>query len=134
MAFVQQWEESHGAVFVWSMYLALAADGYIRHFDRGRDPLRALAARFLTMGDELRMPSWGAPWHVHEAQTHRVDGAVALADADPFVIRALEQSGVPVLALDVDNFGGGDGDEAVRRITAFIEGPATEKARVRRGL
>ena len=30
MGFYQQWEESHGAVFVWSMYLALAADGYIR--------------------------------------------------------------------------------------------------------
>ena len=132
MAFVQQWEESHGAIFVWSMYLALAADGYIRRYDRGRDPLRALAARFLTMGDELRMPSWGAPWHVHEAVTHRVDGAVALADADPFTVRALERAGIPVLALDVDNFGGGDGDLATRRITAFIEGPAEAKAAARR--
>jgi len=93
MGFYQRWEASHGAVFVWSMYLGLAADGYIRHFDRGRDPLRALAARFLTMGDELRMPSWAAPWHVHEARTHQVDGAVALDDADPFVIRALVSNG-----------------------------------------
>jgi hypothetical protein len=50
MGFYQKWEESHGAVFVWSMYLALAADGYIRSLDGGRDPMRALAARFLTMG------------------------------------------------------------------------------------
>ncbi|GGB27417.1 hypothetical protein GCM10011380_16340 [Sphingomonas metalli] len=133
-AFYQRWEESHGAVFVWSMYLALAADGYIRHFDRGRDPLRALAARFLTMGDELRMPSWAGPWHVHEAQTHAIDGAVALSDADPFVIRALTAAGIPVLELGVDNFAM-DADTAAaleRRITAFIEGPAGARAAERR--
>ena len=135
MAFYQKWEESHGAIFVWSMYLALAADGYIRRHDRGRDPLRALAARFLTMGDELRMPSWAAPWHVHEARTNQVDGAVALADADPFVLRALEQAGVPVLALDVDNFNreGEDAAAIDARVAAFIEGPAGTKASARRG-
>jgi len=134
-AFYQRWEESHGAVFVWSMYLALAADGYIRHFDRGRDPLRALAARFLTMGDELRMPSWAGPWHVHEAQSHQVDGAVALADADPFVLRALAAAGVPVLELGVDNFAMDPETTAAleQRITAFIEGPATAQAMQRRG-
>ncbi|WP_260598994.1 2-hydroxyacyl-CoA dehydratase family protein [Sphingomonas endolithica] len=134
MGFYQRWEESHGAVFVWSMYLGLAADGYIRHFDRGRDPLRALAARFLTMGDELRMPSWAAPWHVHEAQTHQVDGAMALDDADPFVIRALVAAGIPVLELGVDNFAlAGDDAAALHdRITAFIEGPAGARAEARR--
>ncbi len=126
MAFYQRWEESHGAVFVWSMYLALAADGYIRHHDRGRDPLRALAARFLTMGDELRMPSWAGPWHVHEAKTHAIDAAIAADDADPFVLRALTAVGVPVLELGVDNYAldeaGKDALEA--RITAFVEGLA----------
>jgi benzoyl-CoA reductase/2-hydroxyglutaryl-CoA dehydratase subunit BcrC/BadD/HgdB len=134
-AFYQKWEESHGAVFVWSMYLALAADGYIRRYDRGRDPLRALAARFLTMGDELRMPSWAGPWHVHEAETHQVDGAVALADADPFVIRALITAGIPVLELGVDNFTASP-DEITAldaRVTAFIEGPATAMAARRLG-
>ncbi|MFC3580880.1 2-hydroxyacyl-CoA dehydratase family protein [Sphingomonas hylomeconis] len=135
MGFYQRWEESHGAVFVWSMYLGLAADGYIRHFDRGRDPLRALAARFLAMGDELRMPSWAAPWHVHEAQTHQVDGAVALDDADPFVVRALVAAGIPVLELGVDNFAlaGDDAGALHDRITAFIEGPASLLAARRRG-
>ncbi|WCT72414.1 2-hydroxyacyl-CoA dehydratase family protein [Sphingomonas naphthae] len=134
MGFYQNWEESHGAVFVWSMYLGLAADGYIRRFDRGRDPIRALAARFLTMGDELRMPSWAAPWHVHEARTHGVDGAVALADADPFVLRALEAAGIPVLDIGMDNFNaeGSDAAEIEARIAAFIEGPAGEKAALRR--
>lgn len=129
-AFYQKWEDSHGAVFVWSMYLALAADGYIRKFDRGRDPLRALAARFLTMGDELRMPSWAAPWHVHEAQSHGVDGAVALDDADPFVLRALVAAGIPVLELGVDNFAldRADAGELEARISAFIEGPCAQMA------
>jgi hypothetical protein len=133
-AFYQRWEDSHGAVFVWSMYLALAADGYIRRFDRGRDPLRALAARFLTMGDELRMPSWAGPWHVHEARSHGIDGAVALADADPFVLRALAAAGVPVLELGVDNFAV-DADTAAAleaRITAFVEGPAGARGAARR--
>jgi benzoyl-CoA reductase/2-hydroxyglutaryl-CoA dehydratase subunit BcrC/BadD/HgdB len=134
-AFYQKWEESHGAVFVWSMYLALAADGYIRRYDRGRDPLRALAARFLTMGDELRMPSWAGPWHVHEAATHQIDGAVALADADPFVIRALAAAGIPVLELGVDNFTAGPDEIAAldARVTAFIEGPASLMAERRHG-
>ena len=134
-AFYQRWEDSHGAVFVWSMYLALAADGYIRSFDGGRDPLRALAARFLTMGDELRMPSWSGPWHVHEAQSHQIDGAVALSDADPFTVRALVDAGVPVLELGIDNFALGPDDLVTlnTRVVAFIEGPAGERAAARRG-
>lgn len=133
MGFYQRWEASHGAVFVWSMYLALAADGYIRTFDGGRDPLRALAARVVTMGDELRMPTWAAAWHVNEARTHGVDGAVALSDADPFVLRALEQAGVPVLALPLDNFNkeGADREAIERAVTQFIEGPAEAMARKR---
>lgn len=134
MGFYQRWEQSHGAVFVWSMYLALAADGYIRRFDKGRDPMRALAARFVTMGDELRMPTWAGAWHVREAESHGVDGAIALSDADPFVLRALRRAGVPVLALDLDNYNreDGDEDEVDRRIVEFLEGPARDHAR-RRG-
>jgi len=133
MGFYQKWEESHGAVFVWSMYLALAADGYIRDLSDGRDPLRALASRVVCMGDELRMPTWAGPWHVHEAQTHQVDAAVALQDADPFVIRALRAAGVPVLELTADNFNreGEDAEAIEAAITAFIEGPATARAELR---
>lgn len=133
MGFYQKWEDSHGAVFVWSMYLALAADGYIRELSGGRDPLRALASRVICMGDELRMPTWAGPWHVHEAQTHQVDGAVALQDADPFVIRALRAAGIPVLELTADNFNRENEDGAAidAAITAFIEGPASERAEAR---
>jgi hypothetical protein len=137
MGFYQRWQESHGAVFIWSMYLSLAADGYIRHFDEqdegARDPLRALAARFVTMGDELRMPTWAGAWHVREAETHGVDGAIALSDADPFVVRALERAGVPVLALDLDNYNreASDTDHVDRAITAFLEGPALQRTKMR---
>ena len=123
MSFYQRWQESHGAVFVWSMYLGLAADGYIRNFDNKRDPMRALAARFITMGDELRMPTWAGAWHVREAETHGVRGAIALSDADPFVLRALKRAGVPVLALKLDNFNQSDKDQddSNRQITEFLD-------------
>lgn len=124
MGFYQRWEESHGAVFVCSMYLSLAADGYIRRHDRGRDPMRALAARFATMGDELRMPTWAGAWHVRDARIHGVHGAVALSDADPFVLRALEAAGVPVLRLDLDNYNQECADPGAvdRAVRDFIEG------------
>ncbi|MCR5872509.1 MULTISPECIES: 2-hydroxyacyl-CoA dehydratase family protein [unclassified Sphingomonas] len=130
MGFTQRWEESHAAVFVWSMYLSLAADGYIRRTAPGQDPMRALAARFVTMGDELRMPTWAGAWHVREAKSHAVDGAVALSDADPFVLRALRRAGVPVLSLDLDNYNreASDGDAVDRQIAAFLEGPVTAYA------
>jgi hypothetical protein len=97
--------------------------------------MRALAARFLTMGDELRMPSWAGPWHVHEAQTHHVDAAVAIGDADPFVVRALIDAGVPVLELGVDNFSREGADEGAIDlvVTRFIEGPAQARAEARLG-
>jgi len=135
MAWYQRWEESHGAVFVWSMYLALAADGYLRSTEGGQDPMRALAARFVTMGDELRLPGWAGPWHVHEAETHGVDAAVALSDADPFVLRALQAAGVPVLDLGIDNYSPDAADDGTIDVAmrAFLDGPAAERAARRSG-
>ena len=123
MSFYQRWQESHGAVFIWSMYLSLAADGYIREFDEGSDPMRALAARFVTMGDELRMPTWAGAWHVKEVKTHGIQGAVALSDADPFVLRALEREGIPVLALDLDNYSQPDKNQTEydQQISEFLD-------------
>lgn len=120
-ALYQDLEETHGAVFVWSMYLGLAADGYLRHMRAGDDPLRALGSRFVTMGDELRMPTWAAAWHVREATTHGVDGAVAIADADPFVVSALREAGVPVLVLPIDNLDVTSAEEAARSMRAFAD-------------
>ncbi len=94
--------ERHGAVFVWSMYLGLGADGYERRLE-GQDPLRALAARFVSVGDELRMPTWSSAWHLQEARRHGIDGVVSLGEEDSFSVYALESAGIPVLSLAADN-------------------------------
>lgn len=128
MGFYQQWEASHGAVFVWSMYLALAADGYIRHYTGPEQAMRSLAARFVTMGDELRMPTWGGAWHVKEARSHRVDAAIALDDADPLVLSALEQAGIPVLRLPISNFDVSGWEAQDQRVAAFLDGLQARQA------
>lgn len=125
--FYQRWEETHGAVFVWSMYLGLAADGYLRSFEGEHDAVRALAARFVTMGDELRMPTWSGAWHVKEAKLHGCHGAVAIDDADPLVLEALERAGVPVCRVAMNNMGAGT-EEVDATITAFIDGLAGQAA------
>jgi len=127
----QYFQDTYGAVFVWSMYLGLAADGYARYFD-GRDPLRALAARFVTVGDELRMPAWSAAWHVKEATLHQVDGVVSLGENDYFSVRRLEAAGIPVLSLAADNVDRRtwSEDELKASIARFIEEralPAAER-------
>jgi hypothetical protein len=100
----ERFEQEHGAVFVWSMYLALAADGYVRY---GEDPIRALAARFVGITDLLYAPPFGPEWYVKEARLHGVTGVVHLvADDVPgsaFTTRALEDAGIPVLEIHANN-------------------------------
>lgn len=121
MGFYQQWEASHGAVFVWSMYLGLAADGYIRRYTRADQAMRSLAARFVTMGDELRNPTWAGAWHLKEARAHRVDAAIALADADPLVLAKLSTAGIPVLSLPTSNFAAGGWETNETLVSAFLD-------------
>jgi hypothetical protein len=128
-AFYSAFEESHGAVFVWSMYLALAADGYIKH--NLQDPLRALAARYCNMGEQAHAAPWAGEWMVHEGKRHRVDGAVLLASptqrhqlaGNVFQKQALEAAGIPVLEITVDpNDNRGWDEDAMRALVArFIE-------------
>ena len=99
-----RFQEEFGAVFVWSMYLAIAADGYLRY---GDDPVRALAARFVGITDQLYVPPWSSQWYVKEALTHGVDGVVHLvADDTPgsgFITEALKAEGIPVLEIRANN-------------------------------
>ena len=108
-AFYQNFEQKYGAAFVWSMYLAMGADAYIRNgFER--DPLRALAARYIGMEDFLHMPPWNSGWFVHEAKRNRIDGVVYMAPANcmqavegsSFIVKALEKAGIPVLLFRGD--------------------------------
>ena len=108
-AFYQNFEEKYGAAFVWSMYLAMGADAYIRNGVE-KDPLRALAARYIGMEDFLHMPPWNSGWFVHEAKRNRIDGVVYMAPANcmqavegsSFIVKALEKAGIPVLLFRGD--------------------------------
>lgn len=128
-AFYRAFEASHGAVFVWSMYLALAADGYIKY--NLRDPLRALAARYLNLGEQAHAAPWAGAWMVHEARRHRVQGAVLLANprqrhqlaGNVFQKMDLEAAGIPVLEVEVDPNDNRGWDERAMHATvaSFIE-------------
>ncbi|MCW4384631.1 2-hydroxyacyl-CoA dehydratase family protein [Salinibacterium sp. SYSU T00001] len=104
LGFYRHFEQEYGAVFVWSMYLAIAADGYLRY---GDDPLRALAARFVGFSEHLYVAPMSAEWYVHQARQHGVDGVVHLVSDDPrgnwATTRALEAAGIPVIEVHADN-------------------------------
>ena len=104
-SFYSAFEESHGAVFAWSMYLPFAADGYIRA-DHG-DPLRALAARVTAMNEQLHQPPWVNSWLVEQARKYRIDVALMLipesdrfsGQGSLFAKHALEEAGVTVIEI-----------------------------------
>ena len=106
--FYTAFEESHGAVFVWSMYLAFGPDGYIRYgLD---DPMCALASRLASFNEYLHNPPWAGEWIVEQARRHRINGALVLrprsmkpaATGRLFIEHALENAGVPVLPIEAD--------------------------------
>ncbi|MBV9811553.1 MAG: 2-hydroxyacyl-CoA dehydratase [Acetobacteraceae bacterium] len=103
--FYRKFEERYGAVFVWSMYTNFLSDGYRKYFDR--DPLRALAARHVSMNEQLHLPPWMAEWIITQARDFGAHGAVMLvpvgdrmsAYGTRFARLALERAGIPVLEL-----------------------------------
>lgn len=108
-AFYQNFEKKYGAVFVWSMYLAMGADAYIRK-NVDADPLRALAARYIGMEDFLHCPPWNAQWFLKEAKHNKIDGVVYMVpencmqavEGSYFVKKTLEDAGIPVLIFRAD--------------------------------
>jgi benzoyl-CoA reductase subunit B len=106
--FYASFEETFDAVFAWSMYLPFAADGYIRP-DRG-DPVRALAARVVSMNEQLHQPPWAGAWLADQAKKYRIDMAVMIVPRNDrpsgygtrFIRHALEQAGVEVVELNAD--------------------------------
>ncbi len=107
--FYQRFEEKYGAVFVWSMYLAMGADAYIRNHVE-EDPLRALAARYIGMEDFLHMPPWNSQWYLQQARQNQIDGVVYMVpencmqavEGSYFIQRTLEDAGIPVLIFHAD--------------------------------
>ncbi len=100
----EHFRQEFGAAFVWSMYLAIAADGYERN---GQDPHRALAARFVGLTDQLYAPPLSNQWYLKEALSHGVDGVVHLVADDVsgagYITRSLEEAGIQVLELRGSN-------------------------------
>ncbi|MGB9919430.1 MAG: 2-hydroxyacyl-CoA dehydratase subunit D [Moorellales bacterium] len=124
LGFYQYLEQRYGAVFVWSIYLALAADGYIRY---GGDPLRALASRFVGMSEMLHMPPWNTDWFLKEAKKHRIGGVVHLVsgncpqavEGSYFIRKRFEEAGIPVLEIRADTVDARAWDQS--RIMAEVE-------------
>ncbi|MBA7695145.1 hypothetical protein ES703_103767 [subsurface metagenome] len=123
-AFYQYFEEKYGAVFVCSIYLSIAADGYAR--DLLNDPLRALASRHLSMGEHLRQPDW----LVKEAKLHKVSGAVMIVSEScirdvgrKFTKIAFENAGIPLLSIyaDVVDAREWDDEKIKAQVSKFIE-------------
>ena len=108
-SFYQRFEKKYGAVFMWSMYLAMGADAYIRHHVE-EDPLRALAARYIGMEDFLHMPPWNSQWYLQQAAQNDIDGVVYMVpencmqavEGSYFIKKALEDAGIPVLIFKAD--------------------------------
>jgi len=129
-AFYRSFEASHGAAFVWSMYLPFGPDWYIR-YGLDDDPLRALASRVVTMNEVLHNPPYAPAWIVEEAKRNRIDGAVVLcpkgsrpsASGTLFITAALEKAGVPTLLIESDmvDARGWDGARVEQDMKRFIE-------------
>jgi benzoyl-CoA reductase/2-hydroxyglutaryl-CoA dehydratase subunit BcrC/BadD/HgdB len=106
--FYQALESRLGAVFVWSMYMPFAGPQYIR--DLRDRPMEALASRICSMNEVLHLPPWMNGWMVSEAERCGIDAAVILLPPDNRLSQsgtkltrmALEQAGVPTLAIDGD--------------------------------
>ena len=109
VGFYQYFQEKYGAVFVWSMYLAMGADAHARyHVDE--NPLRAIAAKEILNTDIIHMPPWDCEWFVNQAKQNGIDGVVYLVpencilnvEGSYFTERDLEKAGIPVLKLRAD--------------------------------
>jgi benzoyl-CoA reductase subunit B len=133
--FYTAFEESFGAVFVWSMYLAFGPDGYIRYgLD---DPLKALASRTVSMNEQLHNPPWANEWILEQARRHRIDAALVLhplgskpsATGNLFIERALEGAGIAVLPIYADMVDARDWNPGAMRqmVNQFLEALPSRK-------
>lgn len=128
-AFYRAFEEKYGAVFVWSMYSNFFSDGYRKYFDD--DPLRALAARHISMNEQLHLPGWMSQWIIEQAKDYRADAAVMLIPVGDRMASfgtkicqmALEQAGIPTLALTASMVDARlwDNDVMIRTVESFLE-------------
>jgi benzoyl-CoA reductase/2-hydroxyglutaryl-CoA dehydratase subunit BcrC/BadD/HgdB len=126
-AFYQHFEERYGAVFVCSIYLSIAADGYAR--DLLNDPLRALASRHV-VGPILYGSIRDPDWLLKEARLHKVNGAIMIVNKScmrdvgrTFTKIAFEDAGIPLLTIyaDVVDAREWDDEKVKSQVSNFIK-------------
>lgn len=108
LAFYEHFQKQYGAVFVWSIYLAIASDGYPTY---GDDPLRALAGRMTKIFGIMYTLPLNTEWIRNEIHRYGIDGVVSLHAGNNtaeggvcqqnigynhFLHRVLEETGVPI--------------------------------------
>jgi len=131
LGFYEDFERRYGAVFIWSIYLAIAADAYPTY---GDDPVRTLAGRMTKIYAMLNTAPFNVEWFVAEAKKAGIDGVVSLTGGTEddcretfgqhYLIRQrFEAAGIPVLRLGVDNADARSFDDAAirARVGGFIE-------------
>ncbi len=126
--FYQSLESRLGAVFVWSMYMPFAGPQYIRDL-KGR-PMEALASRICSLNEVLHLPPWMNGWMVSEAERCGIDAAVMLTPPDNRLSQsgtnltriALEEAGIPVMALGADmvDAKSWDHEQMVETVATFL--------------
>jgi benzoyl-CoA reductase/2-hydroxyglutaryl-CoA dehydratase subunit BcrC/BadD/HgdB len=140
LPFYRHFEQQYGAVFVWSVYLAIASDGYPRY---GGEPLRALASRMLGIFALVQEVPFVTDWYVQEAKRAGINGVIRMGDerggCKPVFGRrhlvddVLEAAGVPVLTISGDPVDprAWDEDRLTTRIAEFIETRLTPVSRTK---
>jgi benzoyl-CoA reductase/2-hydroxyglutaryl-CoA dehydratase subunit BcrC/BadD/HgdB len=131
LGFYEYFEQRYGAVFIWSIYLSIAADAYPTY---GDNPLRTLAARLSKINNLLAVPPFNTAWYVQQIRDAQIDGVVAIGreqedgcqsrfGTEYLVQEAIKSTGVPLLKLAVDNADARSWDDAAVKNTVaeFIE-------------
>ncbi|WP_026556557.1 2-hydroxyacyl-CoA dehydratase family protein [Arthrobacter sp. 35W] len=127
LGFYNAWEESHGAIFVETMYLPRA--------QRMMQPDRSNALRAAYLRRHMKYtgpsPKSAAELVVAQSRDYRIDGVVLPARgatressaSSRFMAEALRREGIPALFLDYSPFDNAAWDEEAMRaqVTEFIE-------------
>lgn len=126
--FFNSFEEKYGAVFVWMVYWAIVQQ--LRRYDL-KDPLRALAGRYVQYTEMGLLPPYWSQWVVHWAKQCKIDAAVyqvadscrMLSGPMRLAVKALQDIGVPTLEMRSDYVDARDWDDTRMKsqLSAFIE-------------
>jgi benzoyl-CoA reductase/2-hydroxyglutaryl-CoA dehydratase subunit BcrC/BadD/HgdB len=126
--FYDSFEEKYGAVFVWMGYLPVTQQ-LIR--SDLRDPVRALASRYVGYTEMGLLPPWFILWFLNYAREFKIDGVVyqnaescrLLSGPKRLFFEALKREGIPYVELESDYVDVRDWDDAKMKaqMAGFVE-------------